>query len=85
VFRGAGPKRFFEKTPAWWIASGQADAAMGEVLSVADLDRDGCADILAQIPLWRRGSVVTGREVLFRGTRERVAAGRTLTLATTSR
>jgi serine/threonine protein kinase len=85
MFRGAGPKRFFEKTPAWWIASGQADAGMGEVLSVADLDRDGCADILAQIPLWRRGSVVTGREVLFRGTRERVATGRALTLATTSR
>jgi hypothetical protein len=58
---------------------------MGQVLSVADLDRDGCADILAQIPLWRRGSVVTGREVLFRGTRERVAAGGTLTLAAGAR
>jgi hypothetical protein len=33
------------------------------------MDRDGCADILAQIPMWRHGSAITGRELLFHGTR----------------
>jgi len=69
VFLGAGPRRYFDKRPAWWTWSGQADASLGEVLSVGDLDRDGCADILIQIPMWRRGSVLTGRELLFQGSR----------------
>ena len=69
VFLGAGPKRYFDKRPAWWTWSGQADAAFGEFFSVGDVDRDGCADILAQIPLWRHGSAVTGQELLFHGSR----------------
>jgi len=71
VFLGAGPKRYFDKRPAWWTWSGQADADLGEILSLGDVDRDGCADILAQVPMWRRGSKITGRELLFHGSRRR--------------
>jgi len=73
VFRGVGRERCFDKTPTWWTTSGQADAAMGFEIAVGDIDRDGCADILLQIPLWRRGSVVSGREEVFRGTRARIS------------
>jgi len=69
LFLGAGPKRLFDKRPAWWTWSGQADALLGEIFSAGDVDRDGCADILAQVPMWRRGSKVTGRELLFHGSR----------------
>jgi hypothetical protein len=69
VLLGAGPKRYFEKRPAWWTWAGQADATLGQVFSLGDVDRDGCADILLQIPMWRRGSTLTGRELLFHGSR----------------
>src|SRR5689334_22190077 len=56
VFLGVGPRRYFDKRPAWWTWDAQADATLGEVVSVGDMDRDGCADILVQIPMWRHGS-----------------------------
>ena len=67
VYRGAGRGRLFDKRPAWWAWSGQADAGMGAVLTVGDANRDGRADILTMMPMWRRGSQFTGREVLFEG------------------
>ena len=79
VYLGAGPRRYFEPRPAWWAWSGQADAQLGNSITLADFDGDGCADILTGAPLWRIGASVTGREMIYRGSRARTpgaAAGR---------
>jgi hypothetical protein len=67
LYRGAGPKRLFERTPAWWATETQPEALFGAAVDLADVDDDGRADVIVGAPHWRNGSTGNGRVYVFRG------------------
>src|SRR5262245_4415932 len=69
LYLGAGPKRLFERRPAWWYENPQTEALFGTGVDLADVDGDGLADVIVGAPHWRNGSISNGRVYVFRGAR----------------
>jgi hypothetical protein len=69
LYLGAGPRRLFERRPAWWREEPQTEALFGTSVDLADVDGDGLADVIVGTPHWRNGTISNGRVYVFRGAR----------------